>query len=692
MESKSKRVLTTCVYCGTGCNLYLHVDNDRIVGATPCEAHPVSQGKLCIKGWKIHEFIQHPERLKKPLVKKEGKFVEVSWNEALDVVAERFQQTKDKHGPKSLGFFASAKCTNEENYAMQKLARAVFKTNNVDHCARLCHASTVAGLAAAFGSGAMTNSINELVDAKAILVTGSNTTEQHPIIGGKILEAKSKGAKLIVVDPRETQLAKFADVHLRQLSGTDVPWLNSFMHVIFEEGLEDKYFIDNCLESEAFDAMKKVVTSDKYSPETTEKLTSIPAEELRKAAIMFATNKPGSLVYAMGITQHIQGVDNVKSCGNLQMILGNLGVYAGGVNPLRGQQNVQGACDVGALANLFSGYQPVIDPAVRAKMGKAWGVNEEEMDDKVGLTIVEMIQAAGEGKIKALYIMGENPMLSDPDTNHVKECLEKPFLVVQDIFMTPTAELADVVLPAASFAEKDGTFTSTQRTVSKIRKAIEPVGESMPDYWIIGQIAERLGYKALSYPSAKEILDEINSVTPSYAGITWERIDSKEFPFGIAWPCPNTEHKGTQFLHKDGKFTRGKGKCHVCEYVPPAEEPDAEYPFRLTTGRVGPHWHTGTMTRRSITLEREVPSAYVEINPDDTMKLGIRKNQIVNVSSRRGTISLRAEISTIVPKGVVFIPFHFIEAPANKLTIQSLDPIAKIPDYKVCAVKIERAK
>ena len=692
MEAKSKRVLTTCVYCGTGCNLYLHVEDGKIVGATPCDSHPVSQGKLCIKGWKIHEFIQRPDRLTKPLIKKDGKFVEASWDEALDLVATKFKETKEKYGPKALGCLSSAKCTNEENYVMQKFARAVLNTNSVDHCARLCHASTVAGLAASFGSGAMTNSIDELLDSKAILVTGSNTTEQHPIIGGKILRAKEKGAKLIVVDPREIQLAKFADVHLRQLSGTDVLWLNSFMYVIFEEGLEDKEFIKNHLDPEAFEEMKKVVTSDKYSPENTEKLTSIPAEDLRKAAIMFAKNKTGSLVYSMGITQHIQGTDNVKSCANLQMILGNMGVYGGGVNPLRGQQNVQGACDLGALSNVFSGYQKVVDPAAREKMAKAWGINVEDMDNKVGYTVVEMIHAAGDGKVKALYIMGENPMVSDPDINHVKECLEKPFLVVQDIFMTPTAELADVVLPAASFAEKDGAYTSTQRTVSKIRKAIEPVGDSKPDYWIIGQIAERMGYKGCTYSHPKEILDEINKLTPIYGGITWDRIDSDEFPFGIAWPCPNTSHGGTMFLHKDGNFSRGKGKCHPCEYVPPAEEPDEEYPFRLTTGRVAFHWHTGSMTRRSPTLDREVRSAYIELNPADANKLGVRKNQMVKVSSRRGEIFVRAEVSDIVPPGTVFIPWHFKEAPANKLTIAALDPVAKIPDLKVCAVKIEKVK
>ncbi|MFH0749125.1 MAG: formate dehydrogenase subunit alpha [Candidatus Bathyarchaeota archaeon] len=684
------RVLTTCVYCGTGCNMYLHVEDNKILGVTPCESHPVSQGKLCIKGWKAHEFIQRPDRLTTPLIKKDGKFVEASWNEALDFVAKKFMEIKSTFGPKALGCLSSAKCTNEENYVMQKFARAVLHTNNVDHCARLCHSSTVAGLAACFGSGAMTNSINELLDAKVILVTGSNTTEQHPIIGGKILRAKEKGAKLILVDPRETQLAKFADIHLRQRSGTDVLWLNSFMHIIFEAGLEDRDFINNNLEPDAFEEMKKVVTLDTYSPENTEKLTSIPAEDLRSAAIMFATSKPGSLVYSMGITQHIQGVDNVKSCANLQMVLGNMGICGGGVNPLRGQQNVQGACDLGALSNVFSGYQSVTDPILREKMAKAWGVKVEDMDDKVGLTVVELINAAGEEKIKGLYIMGENPMITDPDINHVKECLEKPFLVVQDIFLSETAQLADVVFPATSFAEKDGTYTTTQRTVSKIRKAIEPIGDSKPDYWIIGQIAEHMGYKGCVYSHPREILDEINKVTPSYGGITWNRIDSKEFPFGIAWPCPDVNHGGTQFLHKGGKFVRGKGKCFPCEYIPPAEEPDEEYPYLLTTGRVAFHFHSGTLTRRSPTLDREVRSAYIEINPDDATKLGVRRNWMVKVSSRRGEITLRAEVSDIVSPGVVFIPMHFAEAAANKLTIAALDPVAKIPSLKVCAVRIER--
>ena len=686
-----RRVLTTCPYCGTGCNMYLIVEDGEVVGVAPCESHPVSEGRLCIKGWKAHEFIHSPDRLTRPLIKRHGRFVEASWDEALDLVAEKFLEIFDHYGPRALGFFSSARCTNEENYVMQKLARAAFKTNNIDHCARLCHASTVAGLVAAFGSGAMTNSINELLDAGAILVTGSNTTEQHPIIGGKILRARERGAKLIVVDPREIQLAKLADIHLRPLPGTDVAWLNSFIHVILEEGLEDKGFIRNHLESEAFEEMKKVVMSDRYSPENTEKITSIPANDLRRAAILFASNRPGSLVYSMGITQHVQGTDNVKSVANLQMILGNVGFHATGVNPLRGQHNVQGACDMGALSSWYPGYQPVTDPAVRRKMADAWGIKVEEMDDRVGLTIVEMVEAAGEGRIKGLYIVGENPMVSDPDINHTEKCLEKPFLVVQDLFMTPTTELADVVLPAASFAEKDGTYTSTQRTVSRIRRAIEPPGESNPDHWIMGQIAERVGYKGCSYPSPKEILDEINNVAPIYAGITWERIGSEDFPFGISWPCPDVDHPGTTFLHGGGNFSRGKGRCHVCEYVPPPEKPDGEYPFRLTTGRIAFHYHTGTMTRRSPTLDREVRSGYIEINPEDAERLGIRHNRMVKVSSRRGEITVRAEVSDMVPPGVVFVPWHFEEAAANKLTIAALDPVAKIPSLKVCAAKLERA-
>jgi len=686
-----RKILTTCPYCGTGCNMYLIVEGGEVIGVVPCESHPVSEGKLCIKGWKAHEFIHSPDRLTKPLIKRGGRFVEASWDEALDLVAERFTDIVDRHGPRALGFFSSARCTNEENYVMQKLARAAFKSNNIDHCARLCHASTVAGLMAAFGSGAMTNSINELLDAKSILVTGSNTTEQHPIIGGKILHARKRGAKLIVIDPREIQLAKHADVHLRPLPGTDVAWLNSFIHVILEEGLEDEKFIQDHLESESFQEMKKIVMSPRYSPENTEKVTSIPAHDLRRAAILFASNRPGSVVYSMGITQHVQGTDNVKSVANLQMIIGNVGFYATGVNPLRGQNNVQGACDMGALPSWFPGYQPVTDSSIQRKMAKAWGVRAEEMDSMVGLTIVEMVKAAGSGDIKGLYIIGENPMVSDPNLNSTEESLKEPFLVVQDIFMTPTAELADVVLPAASFAEKEGTYTSTQRTVSRVRRAIEPLGDSKPDDWIIGQIAERAWYEGCSYSSPAEILDEINRLVPIYAGITWKRIDSAEFPFGISWPCPTEEHPGTDYLHGGGNFSRGKGKCHVCEYVKPPEEPDTEYPFRLTTGRIAFHYHTGTMTRRSPTLDREVRSAYIEINPADASELGIRHNGVVKVRSRRGEITVRAEVSETVPRGVVFIPWHFKEAAANKLTNDTLDPDSKIPGFKVCAVKIERA-
>lgn len=696
-----EETLTTCVYCGVGCNMYLHVDKaaNKIIGVSPAANHPVSQGKLCIKGYRMHEHVHHPDRLTKPLIRdqKKGSLREASWDEALDLVAKRLDGIKDEHGPRALGFFSSAKVTNEENYVMQKLARAVFKTNNVDHCARLCHASTVVGLVKSFGSGAMTNSVNEMENADCILVTGSNTTEQHPIMGAKIYEAVQRGAKLIVVDCRTIQLADYADFHLKQRPGTDVAWLNSFMNVIIEEGLEDREFINN--HTADYVKLKETVMQDKYKPENTEKITGVPADELRSAARMFAKAKNCSVIYSMGITQHTTGVDNVNSCANLQLLTGNMGRLGTGVNPLRGQNNVQGACDLGALANVFSGYQAVIDPVFREKMAKAWHINADEMDAKIGLTIVELINAAHDGHVKGLYIMGENPMLSDPNTNHVREALQKvPFLVVQDIYLTETAEVADVVLPGVSVVEKDGTFTSTERRVQRVRAAIKPIGDSRQDWWIIGEIAKRCGYDGLVYPGPKEIMDEIASVTPIYGGIFYDRLEE----WGLCWPCPTKDHLGTKFLYKDGIFAKKPEQKAIfwpIEFQEPKEIPDSEYPFVLTTGRILFHWHTGSMTRRSKILDREFPKPFVEINPADWAAIsGIPEERVregylhahkVRVSSRRGTIELMPRVTTKITKGTVFIPFHFKEAPANILTNDVLDPQAKIPEYKACACKIE---
>ncbi len=688
-----KKVKTTCIYCGTGCQLWLKTEDGKVVDTKPVmppEFNP-GKGKLCIKGWNVHEFIHHPDRLTDPLIKREnGVWESVSWKEAIHYVAQRFQRIicENIGNKRVIGCLSSAKCTNEENYAMQKFARAVLKTNNIDHCARLCHASTVVGLGAAFGSGAMTNSIDEIVDARVIFVIGSNTNEQHPLIGARILEALKKGATLIVADPRTIPLSELAEdnrgISLRQRPGTDVALLNGIMNVILQEKLYDEQFIEQHCEN--FDAFKE--ETQKMTPERASQITGVPSEKIIHAARTIGQADTTYLVYSMGITQHISGVDNVKSTANLQMLCGNVGRWATGVNPLRGQNNVQGACDMGALANVFTGYQPVTDQANRKKFASEWGIQESEMDEQIGLTVVEMIDAAYCGDMKALYVMGENPMMSDPDSNHVRSALQKTFLVVQDIFMTPTAALADVILPAASFAEKEGTFTSTERRVQLVRKAIEPVGNSKPDWQIIGLLAGEMGYPGLKYQQVSEILAEINRTTPIYGGITWERLQKNEA--GLQWPCPDISHPGTVYLHKDGKFSRGKGCFYPVSFKEPAELPDREYPLILTTGRTLWHFHTGTMSRRSRTLNERVPEGYVEISREDAEQMQINDQEMIRVATRRGEIQIKARITHKVSKGLVFIPFHFEEAAANILTIAALDPVAKIPEYKVCAARIEK--
>jgi len=677
---KMECIPTICPYCGGGGGLHLVVKDGKVIGVEPWNEHSINEGKLCIKGRNAHEFVHSEDRLTKPLIKRNGRFVEVLWDEALDIIVSRFIDYKKRSGPDVFGVLSSAKCTNEENYLMMKFARAVLGTNNVDHCARLCHASTVVGLVRTFGSGAMTNSMRELEDADCILVTGSNTMEQHPLLARFILRAKEKEAKLIVVDPRAVPLVQFADYHLRQRPGTDVAWLNGFMNVILSNGLEDENFISK--RTEGFEDLRKTV--EKYNPEYVEKITGIPKDDLINAAVTYGRAKRAAIVYSMGITQHTTGVDNVVSCANLAMLTGNVGKPSTGVNPLRGQVNVQGACDLGALPDVYSGYQSVADENVRAKFEKAW---HTKLPARSGLTVVEMINEAAKGNIKVMYIMGENPMLSDPDINHVREGLENlEFLVVQDIFLTETAQLADIVLPAASYAEKDGTFTNTDRLVQRIRKAIDPVGESRADWQIICELARRLGSEEFEYSSPADIMDEIASLTPIYGGITYDRLGK----MGLRWPCPSKDHPGTPYLHK-GSFARGKGRFFGIEFKEPAELPDEEYPFTLTTGRIIFHFHTGTMTRRTALLNKEVPTGYVEINPKDAEKLGIRNSESVLVQSRRGEIEIKALITDRVPEGVVFIPFHFAECAANVLTNPALDPVAKIPEYKVCAVRIEKA-
>ena len=656
-------------------------DKGLITGAYPSIKHPVSKGCLCVKGWNCYEFINSLERLTHPLIKENGKFRKATWEDAINLVAGKFKAISAHSGADALAFLSSAKTTNEENYLMMKLARAVFKTNNVDHCARLCHASTIAGLDATFGSGAMTNSINEFEQADCFLITGSDTTAQHPLIGSRIINSVvDRGAKLIIADPRKIELSKYAAIHMQQRNGTDVAWINGMMHVIIKEGREDKEYIKE--RTEGFEELKELVKN--YTPEYVEKITTIPKEKLIEAARIYATTKKSMIVYSMGITQHTTGVDNVKSLANLAMLTGHVGFSSTGVNPLRGQNNVQGACDLGALPNVYSGYQKVTDEKIRRKFENAWGVKGLPAD--VGLTVTEIISSSGEGRIRGLYIMGENPVISDPDQNHVRACLEKTeFLVVQDIFLSDTAAYADVVLPAASFAEKNGTFTNTERRVMRIRKVIAPPGEAKPDWQILGEIAKASGYKGMAYQDPCEIMEEISSVTPIYGGMNYTRLN----PHGLQWPAPTPEHPGTVYLHKD-KFTKGKGTFMPRPFIEPKENPDDEFNFILSTGRIYWHWHTRTLTGRTSTLEREAPRPYVELNPEDAKELGVRNGELVKVTSRRGQLELSALVTGRVVKRSCFIPFHYREAAANVLTINAVDPQAKIPEYKVCAVKVEK--
>ena len=538
----------------------------------------------------------------------------------------------------------------------------------------------MAGLAAAFGSGAMTNPIADISLSDVILITGSNTTENHPVLSSYVKRAVTReGKKLIVIDPRKIPITRYATLWLRQNLGTDVAWINCMMQVIISEGLYDRQFVET--RTTGFEALKKAV--EKFTPAYTEKITGIPADMLASAARMYAAGKPSTILYAMGITQHITGTDNVKSLANLAMLCGNLGKTGGGVNPLRGQNNVQGCCDMGCLPNVYSGYQKVYSPEVQEKFAKAWGA--QALSAKPGLTATDMMNRAYSGDVKALYIIGENPMISDPDLSHAQKCLEKlDLLVVQDIFMTETAQLADVVLPSASFAEKDGTFTNTERRVQKVRKAVDAPGSAREDWRIVADLSSAMGYD-MGYSSAEKIIEEIASLTPSYGGITSDRLQAG----GLTWPCPKPDHPGTPRLHID-TFTHGLGVFHAIDYLPPAEAADAEYPVYLTTGRVLYQYHTGTMTMKSAGVNEREPECFVEIAGSDARDWGISDSEKIRIVSRRGSIEASARISDQAVRGTIFIPFHYAQAAVNRLTNGALDPTAKIPEFKVCAVRVEK--
>jgi len=672
-----KRVSSICPYCGVGCQISLIVKDNNVLWIEGRDTGTLNNGWLCVKGRFGYKFINHPDRLKKPLIKVNGKFKETNWDEAIDLVIKEFTKIKNKYGPDAFGILSSAKCTNEENYLMQKFARVVLGTNNIDHCARLCHAPSVSALSKTVGSAAMSVSIEDISKADCLFVIGNNTTETHPVTALYIKKAvNSNGTKLIVADPRKIELTNYATVWLRHKTGTDVMLLNGIAKVIIEEGLVNKEFIKDRVDGyEEYEREIKNISLDEVS-----NITKVSKDKIIQAARIYGKASSAIILWGMGITQHISGTDNAISISNLALITGHIGKENAGVAPLRGQCNVQGSCDMGALPDVYPGYQSVVKSEIREKFAKEWNVSI--LPEKPGLTVVEMMQNK---TIKVMYIMGENPILSDPNYNKLKEELKHlEFLVVQDIFLNETAELADVVLPASSFAEKDGTFTNTERRIQRLNKAINPVGESKPDWQIICEISTRMGY-AMKYNHPSEIMDEIAKLVSSYAGVNYAKIGES----GIQWPVLSSTHPGTKFLHKE-KFPIGKGKLIFTKYIPPNETEDKNYPYLLMTGRILFQYHTRTMTGRVDGLNWKAPEPLIEINTKDALKIGCKSGDRLKVSSRRGEIIVKANITDKVPEGEVFITFHYKDAIANALTNdEALDPYSKIPEYKVTVVKIQ---
>jgi formate dehydrogenase major subunit len=707
---------SACPYCGVGCSITYHVQQETLVRVSGRPDGQANRGRLCVKGRYGFDYAEHPHRLTVPLIRKteyypkrllspeleegdyrrrkrrgpgdvEGDaethrtlmaaFREATWDEALDLMAERFSAIKREHGPGALAGFGSAKCSNEDNYLFQKLIRAGFGTNNVDHCTRLCHASSVAALMENIGSGSVSNVFADVLLSDVCLIVGSNTTDNHPVAATFIKQAAKRGTTLIVMDPRRPDIARNADHYVRFKPGTDVALFNSIMHVILAEGLQDDAFIAQ--RTEGFEALRELVKQ--YPPELGEKITGVPRETIVQIARLYGRAERAIIFWGMGISQHTTGTDNARCLISLALMSGNIGRPGTGLHPLRGQNNVQGASDVGLIPMVYTDYQPVTDPEVRAKFEAAWGV---PLDPKPGLTVVEIMSAALEHQIRGMFMMGENPFLSDPNINKVKKALASlEFLAVQDIFLTETAEFADVVLPATAFPEKEGTYTNTDRRVQLARKAVEPPGEARTDWHVIADLSRRMGYP-MEYQSAEEIFTEIAALSPSMAGISYDRLRNEG---SICWPCPEPGHPGTTVLFTE-TFPRGRGRFTTAEWAPAKELPDQDYPFILNTGRVLEHWHTGTMTRRAKALDEISPNPFVDIHPDDATALGVAEGDPVRVESRRGAIIVPARVTNRVDRGNVFIPFHFREAAANLLTIDALDPTAKIPEYKYCAVRL----
>ena len=683
-----KYVPSICPYCGTGCGINFVVKDGKIIGVEPWKRHPVNEGKVCPKGNFGWQFINHPDRLTTPLIKENGEFREASWDEALDLVASTLKKYADTD-PNKLGFYACARSPNENIYITQKLARAGCGTQNVDHCARICHGPTVAGLATTFGSGASTNGYDSIEEADFIFCIGSNNMEAHPLFGRKIIRAIKNGAKLVVADPRFTPTAKLAHEYMQFKTGTDVALMNGMIKIIIENGLQDDEFIKN--RTKGYEEMKEVAM--KYDLDKVAEITEADPEQIERVAIEYAQAENAAIVYSLGITEHSHGADNVMSTANLAMLTGNLGKIGGGVNPLRGQNNVQGACDMGALPSDYVGYRKVKDPETTAWFndyysGEGYEVN---LPTTPGLTLVEMMNAAHAGDLKVLYIHGEDPVLSDADIKHTKEAIANlEMLIVQELFMTDTAAEADVVLPAAGWGEQEGTFTSGERRVQWLRKAQEPPEGAMLDWKIMEEIAVRMGRprELFHYENAAEIWEEIRELAPSYYGITHERLLKPE---GVHWPCLDPEDPCEPLMHKD-KFAHpdGLGVFQALEHRGPVEVVDDKYPLLLTTTRILFHYHAA-MTRRCETLDNEVPTGFIEINTEDAAERGILNNEIVKAYSRRGEIEIPARVTDDIKKGIVNIPMHFTECAANMLTnSDSFDPKCKMVELKACAIQVEK--
>ncbi|NIR42799.1 MAG: formate dehydrogenase subunit alpha [Gemmatimonadetes bacterium] len=704
---------SVCPYCGVGCAITYHVDREKnAVARAEGRDSPASESRLCVKGRFGFDYAKHPQRLTTPLIRRDDyypkgplssdvkgerrkkpgglvdydevmpAFREATWEEALDLAASRLKAIRDEFGPSTLAGFGSAKCSNEEAYLFQKLVRAVFGTNNIDHCTRLCHASSVAALLETIGSGAVTNVFSDVRNADVAIVTGSNTTENHPVAATFIKDAASKGTTLIVIDSRETGIARHAHHFLQIEPGSDVALYNAMMHVMIEEDLIKHDYIARY--TEGFEELKGLVA--RYTPEVAAKICGVSADKIAEVARIFGKANAAIIYWGMGISQHTHGTDNARCLISLALLSGNIGRPGTGLHPLRGQNNVQGASDAGLIPMVYPDYQNVASEEARQKFEEAWGV---PLDPNPGLTVVEIIGGALDGSIKGMYMMGENPFLSDPNVNKVRKALASlEFLCVQDIFLTETAEFADVILPATSFFEKTGTYTNSDRRVQVGQVTLEAPGEARLDWEIVCEIATRMGYP-MSYDSASAIFEEFTSLAPSYSGLDYDNLK----PTGKLWPCPDPETSdGVQLLFGDGFPTSsGRGKFVPVDYQPAAELPDDEYPFVLNTGRMLEHWHTGTMTRRAKALHAIEPEAVCQMNPQDLQAMGLEPGTLVTLTTRRGTITLKVRSAPSVARGNVFMPFHFREASANILTNDVLDPHGKIPEYKFCAVKVEKA-